>query len=217
MSDEVELIAAPGFVEPSLRQELPGLRLAWVTHEARPRSSPRAIKQRLHVLSNRYRGDSVVGLRTQPVPHAYRVFFRQVGLDPDTVRIPGEEVAVARLLHGGLRSEGLPADALLIALVETGIPVWALDAERIDPGGLGIRPSADGEPFGSESHRLPAGRLVVADSHSVHGLLFGDIAPGHGVSRATSRMALFALGVEGVPDIHLEEALWIAGDVLGAT
>jgi DNA/RNA-binding domain of Phe-tRNA-synthetase-like protein len=216
VADEVELTAAPGFIDPAVRQELPGLRLAWVMLEARPRASSGAIRQRLRVLSNRYRGDSVVALRTQPVPHAYRVFFRQVGLDPDTVRIPGEEVAVARLLHGGLRSEGLPADALLIALVETGIPVWALDADRIDPGGLGIRLTADGEPFGSETYRLPAGRLVVADARSVHGLLFGEIAPGHGVTRATSRMALFAVGVEGVPDIHLEEALWIAGDTLAA-
>jgi DNA/RNA-binding domain of Phe-tRNA-synthetase-like protein len=186
-----------------------------LTVKARPRSSPRAIKHRLRTLSNRFRGDSVIGLRTQPIPHAYRVFFRQIGLDPDSVRIPGEEVAVARLLHGGLRSEGLPADALLIALVETGIPVWALDADRVDAGGLGIRLTEGGEAFGPETHLLPAGRLVVADTQSVHALLFGAIAPGHGVTRGTSRMALFALGVEGVPDIHLEEALWVCGDALG--
>ncbi len=214
MTDEPELTAAPGFLEPAVRQELPGLRLVWLTLEGRPRASPREIKHRLRTLSDRFRGDSVVGLRTQPIPHAYRVFFRQIGLDPDAARIPGEEVAVARLLHGGLRSEGLPADAMLIALVETGIPVWALDADRIDPGGLGIRLTEGGEPFGSEAYPLPAGRLVVADSQSVHALLFGAIAPGHGVSRGTSRVALFALGVQGVPDIHLEEALWVCGDVL---
>ncbi|HZU59347.1 MAG TPA: hypothetical protein VE983_00175, partial [Solirubrobacteraceae bacterium] len=135
MTDELELTAAPGFLDPAVRQELPGLRLVWLTLEAGSRSSPRAIKQRLRVLSDRYRGDSVIALRTQPIPHAYRVFFRQIGLDPDAVRIPGEELAVARLLHGGLRSEGLPEDALMIALVETGIPVWALDADRVDAGG----------------------------------------------------------------------------------
>jgi DNA/RNA-binding domain of Phe-tRNA-synthetase-like protein len=214
VTDELELTAAPGFLDPKVREELPGLRLLWLTVEARPRSSPRAIKQRLRLLSNRFRGDSVVSLRTQPIPHAYRVFFRQIGLDPDAARIPGEEVAVARLLHGGLRSEGLPADALLIALVETGIPVWALDAARVDAGGLGIRLTEGGEPFGSEAYPLPAGRLVVADAQSVHGLLFGAITPGHDVRRGTSRMALFALGVQGVPDIHLEEALWVCADVL---
>lgn len=215
MSDELGLTAAPGFLDPTVRQELPGLRLVWLTLEGGARSSPRAIKQRLRTLSNRFRGDSVIGLRTQPIPHAYRVFFRQIGLDPDAVRIPGEEVAVARLLHGGLRSEGLPADALLIALVETGIPVWALDADRVDAGGLGIRLTDGGEPFGDQTHPLPAERLVVADTQRVHALLFGAIAPGHGVSRRTSRIALFALGVEGVPDIHLEEALWVCGEVLG--
>jgi DNA/RNA-binding domain of Phe-tRNA-synthetase-like protein len=216
VSDELELTAAPGFLDPSVKDELPGLRLAWITVQARPRPSPRPVKERLRTLSNRIRGDSVVGLRTQPIPHAYRVFFRQIGLDPDASRIPGEEVAVARLLHGGLRSEGLPADALLIALVETGVPVWALDADSVDAGGLGIRLTAGGERFGSENHGLAPGRLVVADARSVHGLLFGPIAPGHGVSRRTSRLALFALGVEGVPDIHLEEALWVCGDVLGS-
>jgi DNA/RNA-binding domain of Phe-tRNA-synthetase-like protein len=214
VSDDLQL-SAPGFVDPAVREELPGLRLVWLTIEGGPRSSPREIKQRLRALSDRYRGDSVIGLRTQPIPHAYRVFFRQIGLDPDAARIPGEEVAVARLLHGGLRSQGLPDDALLIALVETGIPVWALDADRVGPEGLGVRLSTDAEPFGSDSYRLRAGRLVVADSKCVHALLFGAIAPGHGVTRRTSRIALFALGVEGVPDIHLEEALWICGDVLG--
>jgi len=213
VTDELQL-SAPGFVDPAVSQELPGLRLVWTSLEARPRSSPRAVKQRLHVLSDRYRGESVIGLRTQPIPHAYRVFFRQIGLDPDAARIPGEEVAVSRLLHGGLRSQGLPDDALMVALVETGIPVWALDADRVDPGGLGIRLTAEGERFGSETYRLPAGRLVVADSQRVHALLFGAIAPGHAVSRGTSRIALFALGVEGVPDIHLEEALWISCELL---
>lgn len=214
MTDDLQL-SAPGFVDPVVREELPGLRLVWTGIEARPGPSPRAVKQRLRALSNRYRGDSVIGLRTQPIPHAYRVFFRQIGLDPDAVRIPGEEVAVARLLHGGLRSQGLPDDALVIALVETGIPVWALDADQVEAAGLGVRLTGDGEPFGSEAYRLPAGRLVVADSQSVHAMLFGALAPGHGVGRRTSRVILFALGVEGVPDIHLEEALWICAEVLG--
>ncbi len=213
MTDELP-VSAPGFLDPAVRQELPGLRLVWTVVEAGPHASPRAVKQRLRILSDRYRGDSVVSLRTHPIPHAYRVFFRQIGLDPDSARIPGEEVALARLLHGGLRSRGLPDDALVIALVETGIPVWALDADRVDPGGLGIRLTGEGEQFGSGGYNLPAGRLVVADSHEVQALLFGDVAPGHGVSRRTARIALFALGVEGVPDIHLEEALWICSDVL---
>ena len=94
------------------------------------RDSPPELKRRLLDLSSRYRGASVVAMRTQPIPHAYRSFFRQIGLDPDVTRIPSEEAAVARLLHGQFRPENLIDDALLIAVVETGVPVWALDGER---------------------------------------------------------------------------------------
>ena len=217
MSQEQELVAATGFVQPEVQAEFPGLRLGWMTVEGSVRPSPRAVKQRLRALSNRYHGAGVVAMRTQPIPHAYRSFFRQIGLDPDASRIPSEEVAVSRLLHGQLRSRDLVEDALLIALVETGVPVYALDGDRVEAGGLGIRTTAAGEPFGSiVEHRLPAGRLVVADARCVQALLFGAIAPGHGVGPRTKRLTLFALGVDGVPAIHLEEALWVCGEALSA-
>lgn len=214
MSDGSELIAAPGFLDPEVSAEFPGLRLSWATVRGRFGSSPPTVRQRLRSLSDRYRGATVVTMRTHPLPHAYRTFFRQTGLDPDATRIPSEEVAVARLLQGGLRSTGLPADALLIALVETGVPVWALDADRVDASGLGIRLSAPGEPFGAQGHSLAGGRLVVADGQAIQALLFGTLAPGHEVRRRSARIVLFAVGVEGVPDIHLEESLWICQDVL---
>ena len=215
MSEGLELTAAPGFVEPQLKVEFPGLALAWLTAETRRGASPRWVVQRLRALSDRVHGASVVAMRTQPIPHAYRAFFRQIGLDPDSTRIPSEEAAVARLLHGGFRSTDLLNDALLVALVETGVPVWALNADRVDAGGLGIRVTSEGERFGGVSERLPAGRLVVADSRRVHALLFGPIAPGHRADARTRRVALFAVGVAGVPAIHIEEALWTAADVLG--
>jgi DNA/RNA-binding domain of Phe-tRNA-synthetase-like protein len=216
MTGELELLAAPGSVEPRLRAEFPGLRLAWLTVEPSRRSSPRAVKQRMHLLSNRFHGASVVAMRTRAVPHAYRAFFRQIGLDPDASRIPSEEAAVARLMQGGFRSQGLLADALLIALVETGVPVWALDVELVEPAGLGIRTTADGEPFGSVATTLPGGRLVVADTRRVHALLFGSLAPGHEAGSRTRRVTLFSVGVDGVPAIHLEEALWTCGEILGS-
>lgn len=214
MSDDLELIAAPGFVEPRVRGEFPGLQLAWMTVEPSGRGSPRAVKQRLRALSNRFHGGSVVAMRTQPIPHAYRAFFRQIGLDPDASRIPSEEAAVERLLHGGFRSRDLLSDALLIGLIETGVPVWALDADLVDAGGLGIRTTAAGERLGSVEPALPAGRLVVADGRHVHALLFGPLAPGHAAGSRTRRVTLFAVGVDGVPAIHMEEALWTCGEVL---
>ncbi len=218
MSEHLELVAAAGFVEPALRAEFPGLRLDWVTVQGGIARSPPEVRRRLQQLSNRYRGASVVAMRTQPIPHSYRAFFHQVGMDPDASRIPSERAAVARLLQGQFRSQNLLEDALLIAVVETGVPVWALDADLIAPGGLGIRTTTAGDRLGTSEHadHLPPGRLVVADSRYVHAVLFGALAPGHQVTRRTSRIGLFAVGVEGVPAIHLEEALWVCSETLGA-
>lgn len=216
MSGELDLHAAEGFVEAGLRAEFPGLALRWVTVQARPGPSNRALKRRLRSLSNRYRGESVVAMRTQPIPRAYRVFFRQIGLDPDVDRVPSEEAAISRLLHGHLQSRDAIADALRIALVETGVPVWALDAGVVDVAGLGIRLTVAGERLGSvqDAGPLAAGRMAVADPQSVHAILFGKIAPDHAPSRETTRVALFAVGVDGVPSIHMEEALWLAAEML---
>jgi DNA/RNA-binding domain of Phe-tRNA-synthetase-like protein len=217
VSEEFDLSPAEGFVAQPVRDELPGLRLDWVSVPARRHDSPPAVKQRLRQLSSRYRGANAVALRTQPIPHAYRAFFRQIGLDPDVTRIPSEEAAVARLLYGGFRSEDLLADALLISLVETGVPVWALDADVVDAAGPGIRTSRDGDQLGGGelASRLPPGRLVVADACSVHALLFDAIAPGNEVTRRSTRAVLFSVGVQGVPAIHVEEALWLCAEVLG--
>jgi DNA/RNA-binding domain of Phe-tRNA-synthetase-like protein len=211
-----ELRAASGYIEPTVSSEFPGLRLQWLTIEARDGPSPPDVKHRLDSLSNRYRGANVVTMRTQPIPHAYRAFFRQVGLDPDVDRIPSEEAAVARLLHGQFNSQSLVEDARLIALIETGVPVWAMDADVVDAGGLGIRASSPGERLGrgERGHELTAGRLVVADARCVHALLFGEVASGHGVGSRTTRIALFSVGVDGVPAIHVEEALWTCTEAL---
>jgi DNA/RNA-binding domain of Phe-tRNA-synthetase-like protein len=205
---------ASGFVEPAVRAEFPGLRLHWTALGATVRASPPELERRLRALSDRYRGAGVVTMRTQPIPHAYRAFFRQVGVDPDAARIPSEEVAVRRLLQGRFQSRDTLRDALLIALVETGVPVWALDAGVVDADSLGIRAAVPGDRLGSRADGapLPAGQLVVADDTSVHATLFGEPASGHVPGPRTRRMTLFAVGVDGVPTIHVDEALWVAGD-----
>jgi DNA/RNA-binding domain of Phe-tRNA-synthetase-like protein len=218
LAEEVELRAAPGFVEPALQAEFPGLRLDWVIASARLVDSPREVKRRLRSLSNRYRGATVVAMRTQPIPNAYRTFFRHVGLDPDTTRIPSEAAAVQRLLGGGFTPTNLIEDARLIALIETGVPVWALDADVVDAAGLGIRTTVEGDRLGSpdDGQPLPAGRLAVVDADAVHAPLFGDVAPGHAVGRRTERATLYAVSVDGVPAIHVEEALWVCIEVLAS-
>lgn len=207
---------AAGFVEPHVRAEFPGLRLDWVTLAARRRPSPPGLVAHLKTLSNRYRGADVVAMRTKPIPHAFRVFFRQIGLDPDVSRIPNERAAVARLLYGGFRSADLIADACLVALVETGVPVWALDADVVDAGGLGIRTATteDLNRAGERGLALSAGGLAVADRTTVHARLFGDPAPDAQVGARTTRVTLFTVAVDGVPAIHVDESLWTCLELL---
>jgi DNA/RNA-binding domain of Phe-tRNA-synthetase-like protein len=209
---------ASGVIAPELSAEFPGMRLRFTALDAVLRGSSPELRERLRTLSDRYLGAGVVAMRTQPIPHAYRAFFRQVGLDPDAARIPSEEVAVRRLVQGRFTSRDALRDALLIALVETGVPVWALDARAVEVDSLGIRVATAGDRLGRApgGAPLPAGALVVADAASVHATLFGPPADDHAPGPRTRRVVLFAVGVDGVPAIHLEEALWVATDALEA-
>jgi len=203
-----------GWRAPEIEEELPQLRLV-VSHARLAKAgatkgrSPRGVERRLQELSNRYRGARAVGVRREPVPSAYRVFYRQIGLDPDLARTPIEAAVLERMLHGGFLSEGLLADVLLIALIDTGVPVWALDAAAVD-GELGVRLSRDGEPLGraADAWSLPAGRLVVADGSAAVGLMFGEVAGDCQPGARTRELQLFAVQVSGVPTLYMEEALW---------
>jgi DNA/RNA-binding domain of Phe-tRNA-synthetase-like protein len=204
-----------GWVDAALADELPELAL-WtlVAGEPPARRSPPEVRQRLGMLASRFRGGDAVELRRRPVPHAYRVFFRQVGLDPDDQRTPVEEVAMRRLMHGGFESQGTLNDALLLAVVETGVPMWALDDATLD-GPLGIRAARAGEQrprADGFADDLPAGRLVIADAAGPVAVLFGEPDARHCVTRHTRGVRLFALQVAGVPDVHVAEAFWTALD-----
>lgn len=195
-----------GWIAPELAAEFPGLALATTEVAASAGPSPPELKARLRALSDAMAGPQVLALRTQAVPWAYRVFFHHIGLDPDVDRTPVEALALERLLRGEFPSRNRIDDALTIAVMETGVPVYALDADSID-GALGIRTATRDEP-------LPAGRLVIADEVRPVAILFGELAPGHGVDRHTSRVALVAIQVPGVPALHIEEALWQATEAL---
>jgi hypothetical protein len=173
--------------------------------------SPPDIEARLRAFSSRVRGAKAVGLRREPVPAAYRVFFRHVGIDPDVERTPIEAAVLERMLRGGFPTGGLLEDVLLIALLDTGVPVWALDSATLD-GPLGVRTSIEGEPLGrlKDPPPLAAGRLVVADAASALAVLFGEVAPGHLPRGRVERLTLFAVRVAGVPALYAEEALWSA-------
>ena len=207
-----ELDLVDGWVEPELADEFPQLSLVHARVEVHPGPSPRAVKQRLRMLADRYTGGKVVHMRQDPVPWAYRVFSRQVGIDPDHDRTPVEAVALRRLKHGGLHSESLVDDALTIAIAETGVPLIALDADRVE-GELGLRLARAGEELAGV-RPLSARQLVVADQGRPVALVLGEVGHDAGVTPDTERMVLCALGVKGVPRISLEEALWCAAETL---
>jgi DNA/RNA-binding domain of Phe-tRNA-synthetase-like protein len=205
---------ALGWCAREVEEELPELRILVAQAEVARRGvltgpSPLDILVRLRELSNRFRGTQAVGIRREPVPAAYRVFFRHIGIDPDVVRTPIEAAVLERMLRGGFLPGGLLEDVLLIALLDTCVPVWALDAESVD-GPLGIRASREGERLGQspDAMSLPAGLLVVADAARALAILFGRIAAEHQPRADTRSLALFAVQVAGVPDIYVEEALW---------
>jgi DNA/RNA-binding domain of Phe-tRNA-synthetase-like protein len=202
-----------GWVAPHIASEFPGLGIAWVEVDAKPGKSPEVVRQRLRDLSDRTYGSQAIRLRERPIPWAYRVFFRQIGLDPDRTRTPVEQLTLDRLHDGGFRSNGLPQDALDIAIVETGVALRAFDAERLE-GSLCIRDSAPGESLAGMPGEMPQGTLTIADGSRPLGLLFGLTAEGVAVGRTSRRVAVAAVQVKGVPQIAVEEALWMAAATL---
>ena len=208
-----ERAARPGWVAPELRAEFPGLALFSLGVERGSGRSTAAVRDRLRRLSDRFAGAQAVTLRQRPIPSAYRIFYRHIGLDPDHQRTPVEGLVLERMLHGGFRSRSLLDDALTIAIVESGVALRAFDADRVE-GAPGIRPSEPGEKLEGRPGDLPPGTLVIADQQRPLALLFGALAAGRGVRPRTRRTLLVAIGVTGVPEIAVEEALWLAAGVL---
>lgn len=201
------------WVAPALSQEFPGLALRHLTLEASFGRSPRELRNRLDQLSNRFSGPQAINLRQQPIPWAYRVFFRHIGLDPDEQPTPVEALALERMKRGGFPSRSRLDDALTIAVMESGVALRAFDADRL-AGAPGIRATEPGEGLEGRPGELPDGTLVIADSERPLGLLFGPTADGRGVHPRTARAKVCAIQVNGVPDIAAEEALWLAAEML---
>ena len=208
----MELDLREGWVDPELAAEFPELGLTYAPVDAVPARSSRVVKERLRALADRYTGGKVIHMRQDPVPWAYRVFYRQVGIDPDTERTPVEGVALERLRAGGFVSRNSVDDALTIAIAETGVPVIALDREKVGAA-IGLRLAGQDERLGP-TRPLSARQIVVADEDRALAVLFGEIAEDAGVTPETRRMHLAALRVKGVPAISVEEALWMAAETL---
>ncbi len=215
LPDDWEVAPEPGWIEPALAEEFPGLSIVSTAIETETGRSPEALKERLRTLSDRITGAQAIQLRQKPIPWAYRVFFRHIGLDPDSTRTPIEQLIFERMHDGRFKSRNRVDDALTIAMVEVGVALRAFDADRVE-GRVGLRLSAEREGFEGRVSPLPEGTIVVADEKRPLGILFDRTAEGRGVKRGTRRVLLAAIGVRGVPDIALEESLWVAGSALRA-
>lgn len=197
----------------TLRTDLPELAIWTVGTDARSGRSPASVRRRLKALSGRASAAEAEGTRPEATPWAYRVLLRQLGADPADPRSVTEELALHPAEGAELDSAGLPADALLVAAIETGVPLLAFDADRLD-GELALRRARAGELLGGDGSPLPEGRVVIADhAHPVAALL-GETAAAMAPTPKSERIVLVAIQAKGVPDLSAEEALWTAIEIL---
>jgi TetR/AcrR family transcriptional regulator len=194
-----------------LRADFPELAIWTATFAALQAPSPDALRRRLDAAGERLSGADAIGTRSESTPWAYRVFARRAGIDPDETEHPVEAAALQRD-HAGATGT-LPEDAQLIAVAETGVPVLAFDADRID-GDLWLRRAAPGERVGG--HAVEAGRPVLADRTRALAAPFGPADPAAAVGAKTERVTLVALQVKGVPELGIEEALWTVVEIAQA-
>ena len=216
LPDQWEVAPEPGWIEPALAEEFPGLSLVSTVIEASGGRSPEPLREQLRLLSDRIGGPQAIQLRQQPIPWAYRVFFRHIGLDPDTTRTPIEQLIFERIHDGSFKSRNRVDDALTIAMVEVGRGAASL--RRGSGRGPG-RPAPLGRGRGVRGARLAACPTGRSSSPTSSGRSeSSSTAPPRALrpEEGTSRVLLVAIGVRGVPDIALEEALWVAGSALRA-
>jgi hypothetical protein len=176
-----------GAVQPGL-----DVRLAWCAFDVSEtplRRSPSAVRERLRGLSDRHGGAHAISQHTREIPEAYDILLRRLG---EERRSPPEALTVARLIRGAYRSFGLLRDALTIAMADTEVGVWALDADRLS-----------GDP------RI-ADRSVADDAGPIVPLF----ASPESVTRETRQLLLYAIVAPGIPDLAVEEALYTAWEVI---
>lgn len=197
-----------GWIAAQIEDEFPGLALVTVELPCTAKRTAPWVAHRLVELANRITGRYALRVRELPVPALYRAFYRQLGLDPDVRRPPLEQALFDRLWVGGFANDGMPFDALLVALLETGVAVWAADAAALS-GPLGVRDAAAGEVLGEgrEPRTLAAGELVIADADRPVARLFEAPAAPFAVTARTQRAVLYVLQVPGVPAMDVQSAL----------
>jgi DNA/RNA-binding domain of Phe-tRNA-synthetase-like protein len=203
----IDVAVEDGWVDHVVAREFPELRMRYTVIDAGPVKSPPEMQHRLNDISSRFRGRKAMELPSKPIPSAYRVFQRQVGLNPEAHPSPIEAISRDRILRGTFVSRNRLLDALLIATIESQIAIAVVDADTIELP-LGIRQVRAGD-----ATELPIGTLVVADASNVVAELLGLPEPPHEVHLHTTRTVVIAIGVAGIADWMLEDALWRVADI----
>ena len=196
----------PGWCAREVEQELPGLRLlsaddgGGAPRARSPVPRPATSWRACATLSNRFRGAAAVAIRREPVPSAYRVFFRHIGLDPEVVRTPIEAAVLERMLQRRLPlrrpARGRAADRAA--------------GHRRAGVGAGRRSASRGRSGSASSERGRAarslgGRSVAAGGPARGGRCLGRAggpvrrarARARATARTSARLALFAVQVRG--------------------
>ena len=126
MSDEPEI--RRGLVAPAVAAEHPGLWLAWTEVEAAPGPTPRELRERLRRMADRMHGAEAIAMRAARGPARLpRVLPPRRPRPRRRAHAGRGRWCCAGCREGGLRPQGLIADALTVAVLETGVGVWAFD------------------------------------------------------------------------------------------
>ena len=195
----------------ALEAEFPGLRAEWIGCECSEHRSDAGVGERLARLASRFGGRQAVELRQQQVPAAYRSLFLQIGIDPDQQPTPIEQAALGRLVAGGNLPQDRISDALLLALLETSVPVMAFDASLVTAP-IELREARGGEKIGA--NELAPGTLIVADAEQPLCQLFAEPEPPLAAGRASRHLLLVAVAAPGVSELASDEALTIAAEAI---
>jgi hypothetical protein len=173
------------------------------------RRSPPALRAQLNALSDRHGGARAMTQRTREIPQAYRVHH---GIE----RSPAEELTIKRLIRGQYRSRGVLRDALLIATMDTEVALYALDADRL----AGTPRLADGEIVDDDGPLAPLFAEPPPRPRAPWARRHGDAStpPARhvAVTRATRRIALYAVTAPGIADLAVEEALLMAAGTIAS-
>ena len=77
-----------------------------------------------------------------------------------------------------------------------------------------MRLAGEDESFEGRASPLIPGTILIADEQRPLAVLFRQTAEGREVTKRTERTTLVAVKVKGVPDMALEEALWLAASAM---